>query len=152
MRKSILLAALLLAAAFAVKAQETFNDTVIDGNRYIVFTGLSGTDYELHEAYPMDEAAIVADLNNRLRSIAIYQTIAVPCAIASPFVLSLAYGGNPLAGFYGQEAVYPSWAVIGYGMAAASVVCGVLSYAKLWTNKVYATQNGIIVRLGNKKN
>lgn len=152
MKKLLLIAALVLVAAFNSKAQEQINDTVIDGVRYAMFTGLSGTDLEFYEAFPMNEAALVADLNNRLRSIAVYQTVAVPCAIAAPFVLSYAYGGNPLAGLQGEKALRPAWAGIGYGMAAASVICGVLSYTQLWTRNVYATKDGIIIKLGKKKN
>lgn len=162
MKKLSLIAALALAA-FSMRAQnptvskmETVNDTVIGGVRYAVFTGLSGTDFELYEAFPVDETALVADINNRLRSIAVYQAVAVPCAVAAPFFLGYAFPNvtsNKDIPF--DERFHcdrPAMAAIGIGLTAASVICGVLSYTQLWTRKVYATQDGIIIRLGNKKN
>ena len=148
MKKLLFFVVLAIISPICADAQERLNDTIIGGTRYALITGLSGSVEEYAEAFTVDEADLVADLNNRLRSIAAYQAGAVSCAIAAPLLLSYAYGGNPFGGIMGYEAKDTAMAFVGYGVAAASVACGVLSYCQLWTRKVYVNQDGIIIRLG----
>lgn len=135
--KRLLLIAVLALAALTMRAQERINDTIIGGTRYAMMTGLSGRVEEYAEAFAMDEAAMVADLNNRLRKIAVYEAVAVSFAVASPLAL--------YAGYTKDNQAYK---VIGYATAAVAVTCGVLSYCQLWTRKVYVNQDGLIIRLG----
>lgn len=136
MKKLLLIAALALAA-LTMRAQERINDTIIGGTRYAMIMGLSFTVDEYREAFVMDEAAMVADLNNRLRKIATYQAVAVPCAVASSLAL--------YRGYMYDDTMCKA---IGYGTAGIAVLCEVLSYCQLWTRKVYVNQDGLIIRLG----
>ena len=104
-------------------------------------------------AWNTDEAQAVIDLNNRLRSIAIYQTVAVPCAVAAPFALLNAYSANPNYGMPNEpryKCDRPALAAIGYVAAAASLVCGIMSYVQLWTPRLYVNQEGLVFRLDGK--
>ena len=137
MKKLLLIAALVLAAIAPTKAQERIIDTVVNGTRYAMLTGLSGSVDEYAEATVMDAAALTADLNNRLRKIAVYEAVAVPCAVASPLAL--------YAGYTKENQAYK---VIGYATAAVGVACGILAYCQLWTRKVYVNQDGLVISLG----
>lgn len=140
MKRLLLIAALIVAATLGAKAQERISDTIINGTRYAMLTGLSGSVDEYAEATVMDAAALTADLNNRLRKIAVYEAVAVPCAVASPLAL--------YAGYTNDNQAYK---VIGYATAAAGVACGILAYCQLWTRKVYVNQDGLIITLGKGK-
>lgn len=137
MKKLLLIAALVLAAIAPTKAQERIIDTVVNGTRYAMLTGLSGSVGEYAEATVVDAAALTADLNNRLRKIAAYQAVAVPCAVASSLAL--------YRGYMYDDAKFKA---IGYGTAGIAVLCEVLSYCQLWTRKVYVNQDGLVIRLG----
>ena len=136
MKKLLLIAAIALAA-LTMRAQERIDDTICNGVRYAMLTGLSGSVDEYAEATVMDAAALTADLNNRLRKIAVYEAVAVPCAVASPIALYAGYSKDNQA-----------YKVIGYATAAVGVACGILAYCQLWTRKVYVNQDGIVIRLG----
>lgn len=136
MKKLLLIAAIALAA-LTMRAQERINDTVVNGTRYAMLTGLSGSVDEYAEATVMDAAALTADLNNRLRKIAVYEAVAVPCAVASPIALYAGYTSDN-----------PAYKAVGYATAAVGVACGILAYCQLWTRKVYVNQDGIVIRLG----
>lgn len=135
--KRLLLIAALVLAALTMRAQERISDTVVNGTRYAMLTGLSGSVDEYAEAIIMDAAALTADLNNRLRKIAVYEAVAVPCAVASPLALYAGYSKDNQA-----------YKVIGYATAAVGVACGILAYCQLWTRKVYVNQDGLVIRLG----
>lgn len=128
---------LLMLAPLFMSAQERLSDTIIGGTRYAMIMGLSFTVDEYREAYTVDAAALSADLNNRLRKIATYQAVAVPCAVASSLAL--------YRGYMYDDAKFKT---IGYGTAAIAVLCEVLSYCQLWTRKMYVNQDGLIIRLG----
>ena len=136
MKKLLLIAALALAA-LTMREQERISDTVVNGTIYAMLTGLSGSVDEYAEATVVDAAALTADLNNRLRKIAVYEAVAVPCAVASPLALYAGYTKDTQA-----------YKVIGYAAAAAGVACGILAYCQLWTRKVYVNQDGLVIRLG----
>lgn len=152
MKKLLLIAALALAA-LTMRAQERINDTVVDGVRYAILLDSRGDVKAYKSATPFNEAQAVIDLNDRLRSIAIYQTVAVPCAVAAPFALLNAYSANPKYGMP-NEPMYkcdrPALAAIGYVAAAASLVCGIMSYVQLWTPRLYVNQEGLVFRLDGK--
>ena len=136
MKKLLLIAALALAA-LTMREQERISDTVVNGTIYAMLTGLSGSVGEYAEATVVDAAALTADLNNRLRKIAVYEAVAVPCAVASPLALYAGYSKDNQA-----------YKVIGYATAAVGVACGILAYCQLWTRKVYVNQDGLVIRLG----
>lgn len=152
MKKLLLIAALALAA-LTMRAQERINDTVVGGVRYAILLDNDSEVSAYKSAVPFDEAQAVIDLNNRLRHIAIYQTVAVPCAVAAPFLLSYAYSDNPAHGIDGEprfKCDHPGAAVFGYAAAGTALVFGILSYAQLWTPRLYVNQEGLVFRLDGK--
>lgn len=154
MKKLLLIAALVIAASIGAIAQERINDTVVGGVRYAILLDSHGEVSAYKSAVPFNEAQAVIDLNNRLRKIAIYQTVAVPCAVAAPFALANAYSANPRYGMPGEKRFVcerPALAAIGIGASLAAVTCAVLTYAQLWTPRLYVNQDGLVFRLDGKK-
>ena len=152
MKRFLLIAALALAA-LSLRAQEMRNDTIIDGIRYAIMTDGHGDVTAYRSASPFDERQAVLDLNERLRSIAVYQTVAVPTAIAGAFALSYAYQIDQNKNIPFKDRVHcerPGWAVFGVAASVTSVVFGILSYAELWTPRLYINQEGLVFRLDGK--
>lgn len=145
--------ALFLVPLF-VSAQDRVNDTVVRGVRYAMFTDSRGDVVAYRSAVLFDERQAVIDLNERLRNIAIYQSVAVPCAVAAPFALANAYSANPRYGMPGEKRYvceHPALAAVGIGASLAAVTCAILTYVQLWTPRLYVNQDGLVFRLDGKK-
>lgn len=153
MKKLLLIAALALAA-LTMRAQERINDTVVDGVRYAILLDKDGEVSAYKSAVPFNETQAVIDLNKRLRNMAVYQTVAVPCAVGGALALSHAFTANPAYGLEGEprfKCEHPGWAVFGAAASVTSLVFGILTYAQLWTPRLYVNQEGLVFRLDGKK-
>lgn len=153
--KNVTLFLVLLFAPLCLAAQERLNDTVVGGVRYAILLDSHGDVAAYKSAVPFDETQAVIDLNRRLRSIAVYQSVAIPSGIAGAFALSFAgFHENPNYGLSGESRYkcdHPGWAVFGAVASATSVVMGILSYAELWTPRLYVNQEGLVFRLDGRK-
>lgn len=153
--KNVTLFLVLLFAPLILSAQERLNDTVVGGVRYAILLDSHGDVAAYKSAVPFDETQAVIDLNRRLRSIAVYQSVAIPSGIAGAFALSFAgFHENPNYGLSGESRYkcdHPGWAVFGAVASATSVVMGILSYAELWTPRLYVNQEGLVFRLDGRK-
>lgn len=145
----------LFLVPLCLSAQERLNDTVVGGVRYAILLDSHGDVAAYKSAVPFDETQAVIDLNRRLRSIAVYQSVAIPSGIAGAFALSFAgFHENPNYGLSGESRYkcdHPGWAVFGAVASATSVVMGILSYAELWTPRLYVNQEGLVFRLDGRK-
>lgn len=153
MKKYLLIAALALAA-LTMRAQERINDTVVGGVRYAIMLDNDGEVSAYKSAVLFDERQAVIDLNERLRNIAVYQTVAVPCAVGGALALSHAFPYNPasrLEGEHRYKCEHPGWAVFGAAASVTSLVFGILTYAQLWTPRLYVNQEGLVFSLDGKK-
>ena len=152
--KNVILLVLLLFAPLFLASQEHLNDTVVRGVRYAMFTDSRGDVVAYRSSVLFDERQAVIDLNERLRNIAIYQTVAVPCAVAAPFAFKYAYSANPRYGMPGEKRYvceHPALAAVGIGASLAAVTCAILTYVQLWTPRLYVNQDGLVFRLDGKK-
>ena len=153
--KNVILLVLLLFAPLFLASQERLNDTVVGDTRYAILLDSHGEVAAYKSAVPFDETQAVIDLNNRLRSIAGYQAVAIPSGIAGAFALSYAgFHKNPNYGISGESRYtcdHPGWAVFGVAASVTSVVMCALSYAELWTPRLYVNQDGLVFRLDGKK-
>ena len=152
--KNVIMFLMLLFAPLFLTAQDRVNDTVVRGVRYAMFTDSRGDVVAYRSSVLFDERQAVIDLNERLRNIAIYQTVAVPCAVAAPFAFKYAYSSNPRYGMPGEKRYVcdrPALAAIGIGASLAAVTCAVLTYVQLWTPRLYVNQDGLVFRLDGKK-
>lgn len=134
MKKTILFAALLLAAVAPLRAQDfnRLNDTT--WVRHFVHTNGVVTDY----AYKLDQAALTAKLNNDLRSAALCQ---VGCLGTGALCMLEVYR-------YGQKQTNARLAAaIVFGVA--SLGCGIASVCKLYQKRVYVSPEGVIIRIGH---
>lgn len=153
--KNVTLFLVLLFAPLILSAQERLNDTVVGGVRYAILLDSHGDVAAYKSAVPFDETQAIIDLNRRLRSIAVYQSVAIPSGIAGAFALSFAgFHENPNYGLSGESRYkcdHPGWAVFGAVASVTSVVMGILSYAELWTPRLYVNQEGLVFRIDGRK-
>lgn len=144
---------LLMLAPLFLSAQERLSDTVVGGVRYAILLDNDGEVSAYKSAVPFNETQAVIDLNKRLRNMAVYQTVAVPCAVGGALALSHAFTANPAYGLEGEprfKCEHPGAAVFGYAAAGTALVFGILSYAQLWTPRLYVNQEGLVFRLDGK--
>lgn len=134
MKKTILFAALLLAAVAPLWGQDFIrqNDTL--WTRQFVHKDGVVTDY----AYKLDQSALIAQLNNDMRSAALCQAGCVVTGAAATLEAIL-YAKNP-SGFRKGAAIV-------FGVASFGL--GIASICKLYQKRVYVSPEGVIIRIGH---
>ena len=140
MKKFILIMAMssLISATHAQVAPTTFEK--VSDSLWYVTEPMYGGGMVTREAYPVSNAIVTADINNRVRSAACFYTGGLICTTAS-LASSLAYART-------KENVYNTASAI-TGVAAVCLYSVVLF--KLFPDRVVATPDGVILRLGKKK-
>ena len=138
--KKILLAIAAVLLIMDMQAQYKTTFEKVSDSLYYVTEPAYGGGMVTREAYPVDHAQMTADINNRIRKATGFQIGGVVCSAAST-ASAMLYAKS-------KEDVFMTASII---TAVAAVCLECAAVYNMFPERVTATPDGIILKLGKKR-